>query len=54
MMSPDEADIALSSAVIDNREQRGRIQAQLVLIQSLALALDAEMDFQLKPPPPAE
>jgi hypothetical protein len=49
MRSKPEADAALGCTVLDNRKERCRIQAELVLIQSLSLALDAQMDFQQAP-----
>ena len=39
MKSQPDADAALSHMVLANRKQRSEIQAQLVLIQSLSLAL---------------
>ena len=47
MNSHDEVDGPLSPTVLDNRKQRSRMQAELVLIQSLALALDAQMSFEM-------
>jgi hypothetical protein len=52
MISQVETDNEVNFAIVDNRQQRNRIQAELVLIQSLSLALDAEMDFELAPPAP--
>jgi hypothetical protein len=52
MISQNETDDAINAAVLDNRKQRGRFQAELVLIQSLSLALDEEVNFEF--PPKAE
>lgn len=47
MFTQEVATDVLSLTVLDNRAQRGRMQAELVLIQSLSLALDAQVNFEL-------
>jgi hypothetical protein len=43
-----ETDGTLSFDVLKNRRERSRIQVQLVLIHSLTLALDAQVNFEIK------
>jgi hypothetical protein len=49
MRFQNQAEMAPRGSILDNRKERCRMQAQLVLIQSLSLALDAQMNFEVHP-----